>query len=316
MLGRFPQSGALGSQAGAGVQRLHPRRVTAPGASLRFLIGEAGQAAQMTPIGAAHVTAVEVGQVFADLAGNRSFDGCGTDVHPSLEIAGTGLQYDTGFMTSGPHGLDDGWVGAIEIHEDVAGIAVLREGMEVHVAALAVANTQEADGGRTGQLGSAPQPLSGESPSGLGVNETNEIEVVRHGRELAANGLRGEIESEVEHGLNFGIEGTRRTMNSQRTANSGLTDCLSLGVHRSHLDGFVDVVNLESGNWLPYTHDRYPVFNTGSQPILDLQFADDDERNLFVLRADGMLSVWNVETGRALGQWNKVFSNAAFLGLI
>lgn len=74
-----------------------------------------------------------------------------------------------------------------------------------------------------------------------------------------------------------------------------------------HLDGFVDVVNLESGNWLPYTHDRYPVFNTGSQPILDLQFADDDERNLFVLRADGMLSVWNVETGRALGQWNKFF---------
>lgn len=237
VLGRFPQSGALGSQAGAGVQRLHPRRVTAPGASLRFLIGEAGQAAQMTPIGAAHVTAVEVGQVFADLAGNRSFDGCGTDVHPSLEIAGTGLQYDTGFMTSGPHGLDDGWVGAIEIHEDVAGIAVLREGMEVHVAALAVANTQEADGGRTGQLGSAPQPLSGESPSGLGVNETNEIEVVRHGRELAANGLRGEIESEVEHGLNFGIEGTRRTMNSQRTANSGLTDCLSLGVHRTHPEG-------------------------------------------------------------------------------
>ena len=65
------------------------------------------------------------------------------------------------------------------------------------------------------------------------MNETDEIEVVTHGSELSADGLHGEIESTVEHGPNFGIERTRRTMNSQRTANSGLTDCLSLGVHRT-----------------------------------------------------------------------------------
>jgi hypothetical protein len=56
---------------------------------------------------------------------------------------------------------------------------------------------------------------------------------VRHRRELAAYGLRGEMEAGVEHGPNFGIERTRRTINSRRTANSGLTDCLSLGVHRT-----------------------------------------------------------------------------------
>ena len=129
VLGHFQQSGALRSQAGAGVQHLHPGSVAAPVTSLRFLIGEAGQAAQMTPIGAGQVTAVEVGQLFADLAGNGSFDGCRTDVHPSLEIAGTGLQYHTGFVTSGPHSLDDSRVVAIQIDEDVAGIAILRVGV-------------------------------------------------------------------------------------------------------------------------------------------------------------------------------------------
>ena len=233
VLGHFQQSGTLGSQAGAGVQHQHPRRGAAPVASLRLLIGEPGQAAQMTPIGAAPVTAIEVGQLFADLAGNRSFDGCGADVHPSLKVAGTGLQYRTGFVASRPHVLDDGGIAAIQVHEDVAGIATLRVRLEVHVAALAVANTQEAHRSRMGQLGSGPQTLSRKSPSGLGVNEPNEIKVVRHGRELAPDRLHGEMQSVVEHGPNLGIETTCRTMNSQRTANSGLTDCLSLGVHRS-----------------------------------------------------------------------------------
>jgi hypothetical protein len=37
-LGRLPPSSALGSQAGVGVQRLHPWRVAAPAAALWFLI--------------------------------------------------------------------------------------------------------------------------------------------------------------------------------------------------------------------------------------------------------------------------------------
>jgi len=235
VLRRLEQSGALGSQAGVGMQRLHPRRVTASVASLGFLIGEAGQAAQMTPIGAGQVAAIEVGQLFADLAGNGSWDGCVTDLHPGLEIAGAGLEYHTRFVTSGPHGFDDGWASVIQIDEDVARIALLGVGMEVDVATLPVANAQEPDGGWMRQLGSGPQPLSGKCSSGLAMNQTDEIEVVGHGCKLAAHGLHREIESEVEHGPNFGIERTRRTMNSQRTANSGLTGCLSLGVHRSFL---------------------------------------------------------------------------------
>jgi len=235
-LGRFQKGGALGSQSGAGMQHLHPRRVAAPVASLRFPVGAAGQAAQMTPIGAGRVAAVEVGQLLADPAGDRGFHGCGTDLHPSLEIAGTGSEHHTRFVTSGSHGLQDGRVGAIQIDENVAGIAILRVGMDVHVAAFAIANAQESDRGGMGKLGGSPQPLSGECASGRGVNQTNEIEIVRHARELAANGLHGEIESAVEHGPNFGIERTGRTIFSQRTANSGLTGCLSLGVHRKLLN--------------------------------------------------------------------------------
>ena len=238
VLGSLQQRGALGSQAGVSMQHLHPRRVTALVATLRFLIREAGQTAQMAPIGAGRVATVEAGQAFADVAGNRSLDGCGTDSHPSLEIAGAGLEYYAGFVTSGPHGLEDGWIALIQIDEDVTGIALLCVGMDVHIAALPIANAQEPDSGQMDQLVSGPQPLSGKWPSGLGMDETDEIEIVRHGGELAADGLQGEVEPEVEHGPNCGIEGTRRTMNSQRTANSGLTGCLSLGVHRTEVQYF------------------------------------------------------------------------------
>ena len=67
------------------------------------------------------------------------------------------------------------------------------------------------------------------------MDETDEVQVVRHGRELAAHGQPSEMESTIEHGPNFGIDRTRRTMDSQRTANSGLTGCLSLGVHFTSL---------------------------------------------------------------------------------
>lgn len=199
VLGRFQQSCALGRQAGTSVQHSDPRRGAAPVASLGFLVSEAGQAAQMTPIGAGQVAAVEVGQLSPDLTGCRCLNGHGTHSNPGLEIAGTGLKDHTGIVSLGAHGFHNGWAGAIQIDEDVAGIALLRVGVNVYVAAFPVAHAQEPDGGGMGQLSSRPQPLSGECPSGLGMNETDEIEVVRHGPELSAYGLYREIGSEVEH---------------------------------------------------------------------------------------------------------------------
>ena len=233
-LGRLPQSSALRSQAGVGVQHLHPGSVAAPVAPLWFPIGETGQAAQVAPIGAGLVAPIGVSQLSADLRGDDGFEGCGADVHPSLEMAGAGLEHHTGLVSLALHGFDDGRGGLIEIDEDVTGVAPFGVKMEVDVAALAVANAQKPDDRRMGQLGSGPEPLSRKRLPGLVVKDPDEVEIVRHGRELSADGLHSEIESSVEHGPNFEIERTRRTMNSQRTANSGLTDCLSLGVHPTH----------------------------------------------------------------------------------
>ena len=199
VLGRFQQSCALGRQTGTGVQHPDPRRGAASVASLGFLVGEAGQAAQMTPIGAGQVAAVELGQLSPDLTGCRWRNGHGTHSNPGLEIARTGLEYHIGVVSLCAHGFDDGWIGTIQIDEDVARIALFRVGVKVHVAALPVADAQKSNGGGMSQLSSRPQPLSGECPSGLGVNETDEIEVVRHGRKLPAYGLYREIGSEIEH---------------------------------------------------------------------------------------------------------------------
>jgi hypothetical protein len=46
---------------------------------------------------------------------------------------------------------------------------------------------------------------------------------------MATDGPPGQKESTVVHERNCAIEATRRTMNLQRTANSVLTVCLTLG---------------------------------------------------------------------------------------
>ena len=66
-------------------------------------------------------------------------------------------------------------------------------------ATLAIARAQEPDGGQIRQLVGGPQPFPREKPFGEAVNQANEIQLVRHGRELAADGLRGENESTIKH---------------------------------------------------------------------------------------------------------------------
>src|SRR5207249_1819035 len=232
-----------------GLQHLHPWRVTAPVTSLWLLIGESGQAAQMTPIGAGQVAAVEAGQLFADPAGHGSFDRCGTDLHPNLEIAGAGLEYHSGSVSIAAHGFDDDEAGLIQIDEDVARMAFLGIELEVYVAAFPIARAQKSYSGRMRELSRGPQPLSGESPLGRMVNQADQVKVVRHRRELAAYRLHGEIESTVEHGHNFEIAGNRRTMNSQRTANSGLTGCLNPWVHLTMTDALCRPDHLKRASW-------------------------------------------------------------------
>ena len=232
MRGLLQQRSSLRSQSRLGIQNFDPGRVPAPVAPLRFLIGEARQAAQMAPIGAGEVAAVEKRQLFSGRAGQRRFDGCGTDLHPSLEIAGAGLEDHTGLVPIAAHGFDDARTGMIQIDQDIAGVLPIYVRMAVDVTAIAVADTQESNCCGMHELAAGPQPFTGKGSLGCAVNQTNQIQIVRHGRDLTAECLPGKMESTVEHGLDFGVKGTRRTIEFQRTADSRLTGCLSVGVHR------------------------------------------------------------------------------------
>ena len=84
------------------------------------------------------------------------------------------------------------------------------------------------------QLGRRPKPFSGERATGLLMNQTDQIQLVGHCRELTPYGLPSKKEPAVVHNRNFAIEATRRTMNSQRTADSVLTVCLTSGGRFTH----------------------------------------------------------------------------------
>lgn len=69
----------------------------------------------------------------------------------------------------------------------------------------------------------------GRFQGGLLVNQTDQVQLVGHRRELPANGPQGNEESAVYHDRDFALGPNRRTMNFQRRATRVLTVCLSPG---------------------------------------------------------------------------------------
>jgi len=218
-------------QTRRGIHDFHPRRIAVAKAAVGLLVGEAGKSAQMPPIGTGAVAAIEMGQVSAHGGSEGRIQWRGTDLHPSLPMARTGLEHNARFMPVGPHHRQRRRIGVIHVDQDIASVAVLSIGVDVYVASLAIAGSKKADGRQVCQLSGSPQPFSGERPFGQIVDQTDEVKFAGHGRELAADGLRGEREAEVEHTPNSEIELGCRTMNWQRVVNSVLTDCLSQGAH-------------------------------------------------------------------------------------
>jgi hypothetical protein len=53
------------------------------------------------------------------------------------------LEYHRGFVTSGAHGFDDGWVGVIQIDEDVARITILRGHRLLHLVLSAIGDRRQ-----------------------------------------------------------------------------------------------------------------------------------------------------------------------------
>ena len=137
-------------------------------------------------------------------------------MHPSLQMARTGLDHYTGLMPLGRHGCEDSGRGAVQVDQDVTGVMVLGIRLHIDVAALAIARAQKPDGRQMQQLLGGPQPFPRKRPVGGLVNQTNEVQLVGHRRELAADGLRRENESMIEHKiLPKGVTHRRRAMGRQ-----------------------------------------------------------------------------------------------------
>ncbi|PYT23976.1 MAG: hypothetical protein DMG57_30225 [Acidobacteria bacterium] len=84
------------------------------------------------------------------------------------------------------HSFEDCQISAVQIDQNVAGISIVRVGLDVDVTSLAVTTTQNSYRCRMHPLRSRPEPFSREWPPGLVMNQTDQIQIVR----MAANWWR------------------------------------------------------------------------------------------------------------------------------
>jgi len=217
------QGSRLTGQSSLRVQDLHPGSKTANRESLRFLIGKASQSPQMTPVSAGQIATVGARQLLAHSGGQLWVQRRVADVDPSLEMARASFEHNTRIMSMGAHALDHRPIRAIQIDENIAGVVPTGEGMDVNVAAFPISSTEKSNCGGVQQLSCRPQSFAGERPSGWAMNQSDQIQLVRHRCQLAANGLRGNKQTAVVHERNIEVKATRRTMDFQRTATCVLT---------------------------------------------------------------------------------------------
>src|ERR1044071_715152 len=222
--------GAAG-QTGSGVHDFHPGGIALAQAPVGFLISKTGESAQMTPVDAGAVAAIELSQVPTDGGSQSWFQGRAADMNPGLAMPRAGLHHDTRFMPVSPHRRQHRGIGVIQVDQDVTGVSVRSIRMDIDIASFAVADPQKANGGEVCQLRRRPQAFSGKRPFGCVVDQTNEVKLTGHRRQLSADGPRGKREAEVKHAPDSATEWGCRTMNSQRVVNSVLTRCLSQGAH-------------------------------------------------------------------------------------
>jgi hypothetical protein len=97
----------------------------------------------------------------------------------------------------------------IQIEENVAGVTLLGVGQKIYVKTLMVACAQKAYHRSTHQLTSIPKPFSWTWLTCGAVNQADKVEIIRHGRHLAADGVPGKEESAIAHGHENAIEAPR-----------------------------------------------------------------------------------------------------------
>ncbi len=197
--GRLQQGIGVGSQPGTGMQDPDPRRAAEAITMAGFPIGETSQSAQVTPVGASQVSGVLAGQEFGHGGGQARFQRAAANLHPSLQVAGTGLNYQAGIMPISAHSIQHIDRGAIQVDQNIAGVLVPAIRVNVDVVSFPVVGAEKRDSGRAEQLRCAPQAPPRQWLPGLIVNQTNQIQVMRHGRQVPANGLGGEQKAVIGH---------------------------------------------------------------------------------------------------------------------
>jgi hypothetical protein len=156
-------------------------------------------------------------------------------VNPSLHVACTGLEHNTRIISIVPHPINDGGGSAVEIDENVTGVVVIGVRLDVDVAPFAVSNAQESNSHWIEQLGRCPQPFSRERSASPTVDQTDQIQIVRHGRNLAADRLHREHESAIDH-----AESMRRfNARAKVFAANGNLSLISVSHHRGAVPPFV-----------------------------------------------------------------------------
>ena len=198
-----------------------------------FLIPEARQSSQVTPVGAGQVASISVRQLLTDPGGYGRFQGSAADTNPSLQMARTRLQHYTRLMAIASHERKNLGSGVIQVEQNIAGVAMLGIGQKINIVTLQVACAEKAHHRSAHQQTRIPNPFSRTRFSGEAMNHADEKEIIRHGRELAAHGVPGKKKSAIAHGHENAIQASCNYNDFSANGNNPLTLCLSPGVHLS-----------------------------------------------------------------------------------
>jgi hypothetical protein len=183
-----------------------PRSRTGGSTAFEFLIGESCQSSQVAPVSTSQVASVGVRQLFTDDRGYARFQGRDADTNPSLEMARTSLEHYRRLMAMGSHQRQHIGSSVIQIEENVTGVAILGVGEKINIKALKIACAQKAHHRSTGQITNIPNSLTRAKPSCAAMDQANEIEIIRHGRQLAPDRVGSEEESAIKHEHENAIE--------------------------------------------------------------------------------------------------------------
>jgi hypothetical protein len=228
-----------------------PRSRTRGSTACEFLIGEARHSSQVTPIGAGQIASISVRQLLTDGGGYGRFQWSGTDANPSLKTARASLQDHTRLMAIASHERKNLGSDMIQVKENIAGVAMLSIGQEINIMTLQVACAEKAHHRSARQLTRIPNPFSWKRFSGEAMNQTDKVEVIRHGRELAANRMPGQKKSAIAHGHENAIEASRDYNDFSANGNNPLNSVVGIELGRASCRRRVTSLALSVAGWVP-----------------------------------------------------------------